>query len=414
MQILILTPDIHTRGGIARYTATLALALGDLIGPENVHVQPLLGRDGSDRSFTGCRVLSPVSARLSTAGKLRFAFRVLGMGLSEYNLVICTHIGLSPVAGLMRLFFRTPFWVTCHGREAWPRFAADVRWAAGQADLLLPVSRFTAEMISRVSGIPQSKMRVLYNAIPDDFAGRLIPANGNHGSEAALNKKEKNILSVGTIDKTNTYKGFDTVIKALPRVLEAIPNARYLVVGEGNDTGRLKGLARDTGVLDHVKFMGRISDADLAVCYRACDVFVMPSRTRPLKGGGWQGEGFGRVYVEASLAGKPVVGSTGGGAAEAVLHERTGLLVDPESVPDVAGALIRLLWNHEQAAIMGFEGREWALEHFTSGALRYRLAELLRGYGFSPHNELAESGDTRHAFPTRKREPQVMGGSGRS
>ena len=414
MQVLILTPDIHTRGGIARYTATLASALGDLIGSENVHVKPLLGREGADGNFSGCRVLSPVAARLSTAGKFRFAFRALGMGRRKYNLVICTHIGLSPVAGLMRVFFRTPFWVTCHGREAWPRFAADVRWAAGLADLLIPVSRFTADMISRVNGIPHSKMRVLYNAIPADFAERLITANGNQGSEVAVNKKDKNILSVGTIDKTNAYKGFDTVIKALPRVLEAVPNARYLVVGEGDDTGRLKGLARDTGVQDHVEFMGGISDADLAACYRACAVFVMPSRTTSLKGGGWQGEGFGRVYVEASLAGKPVVGSTGGGAAEAVLHERTGLLVDPESVSDVAGALVRLLWDHEQAAIMGFEGRNWALEHFTYGALKHRLAELLGGYEFAFHDEPEESRDTRHAYAARKREPQVMVGSGRS
>lgn len=411
MQVLILTPDIHTRGGIARYTATLASVLGDLIGPENVHVQPLLGREGAEGNFSGCRVLSPVAARLSTAGKFRFAFRALGKGRCKYSLAICTHIGLSPVAGLMRLFFRTPFWVTCHGREAWPRFPADVRWAAGQADLLLPVSRFTAEMVSRVSGVPQSKMRVLYNAIPDDFAGRLVSANGNHGSDDAANKKE--ILSVGTIDKTNAYKGFDTVIKALPRVLQAVPNARYLVVGEGDDTGRLMGLARDTGVQDRVEFRGGISDADLAACYRACDVFVLPSRTRSLKGGGWKGEGFGRVYVEASLAGKPVVGSTCGGAAEAVLHGKTGLLVDPESVPDVAGALVSLLCNHEQAAIMGVKGRNWALGHFTSGALKCRLAELLRSYGFSFHNDPAVSRNTRHVFPAPKREPQVIGGSGR-
>jgi len=96
--------------------------------------------------------------------------------------------------------------------------------------------------------------------------------------------------------------------------------------------------------------------------------------------GYWEGEGFGRVYVEAALAGKPVVGSTGGGAAEAVLHGRTGLLVDPTSVTEVADALIKLLRDPELAARMGREGRRWADDNFAVSALTRSLAGLLRPY----------------------------------
>jgi phosphatidyl-myo-inositol dimannoside synthase len=378
MRVLILTPDIYTRGGIARYTAALASALGDLIGPRNVHVQPLLG-DATRESVGKFQIFNPVTSRLSTASKFRFADRALGMGWRKYNLTVCTHIGLSPVAALMRLLFGTPFWVTCHGSESWPRFPADVRWALRRADLILPVSLFTAKTVSKANGIPQSRMRVLYNAIPDEFSRMLAPANGSNGSAMASNGKEKLILSVGMVSRENAYKGYDTVIKALPKVLKSVPKARYLIAGEGDDIQRLKGLACAAGVQDQVEFKGGIPDAGLAACYRACDVFVLPSRAKMNQQ--WEGEGFGRVYAEAALAGKPVVGSFAGGAAEAVLHEKTGFLVDPASVSEVADALTRLLRDPELAARMGREGRHWALANFSSVALGRQLAELLGGYG---------------------------------
>jgi phosphatidyl-myo-inositol dimannoside synthase len=383
MRVLILTPDIYTRGGIARYTATLAAALGELVGAQNVDVQPLLRLAGTEGNFSGYQVYDPVTTRLTLASKFRFAGRSLALGARKYGLTVCTHIGLSPVAAMIRTMYRTPFWVTCHGREAWPRFAWDVRWAIRRADLILPISRFTAETVSRVNGIPESRMRVLYNAIPDDFVERLTAGNGSQERAGDARGREKRILSVGTIYKANTYKGFDTVIEALPQVLQSVPNVRYVVAGRGDDLDRLSALARRMNVQDHVEFTGGIDDDELAAHYRECDLFVLPSRTVPDSGSGWQGEGFGRVYVEAALAAKPVVGSLGGGAVEAVLHEKTGLLVDPKSAPAVAEALLRLLQNPEEAAKMGQAGQQWALKHFTASALVENLARLLGPYAAS-------------------------------
>ncbi len=157
MRVLILTPDIDTRGGIARYTATLALALAELAGGGNVHVLPLLGVAGAGEKLPPCRVFNPVAGRLSAAAKFRFAWKALGLGRRRYDLVVATHLGISVVAGMMRALYGTPFWVVCHGREAWGRFPADVRWAVRRAELLLPVSRFTAERVAKVNGIPQEQ-----------------------------------------------------------------------------------------------------------------------------------------------------------------------------------------------------------------------------------------------------------------
>ncbi len=125
---------------------------------------------------------------------------------------------------------------------------------------------------------------------------------------------------------------------------------------------------------------GTVSDEELAQYYRSCDVFVLPSRA-VARNGNWEGEGFGRVYVEAALAAKPVVGSLGGGAAEAVLPEKTGLLVEPSSAEQTGSAIIQLLESPAAAIEMGHAGRKWAKENFTEDALRKSLRGLLRANG---------------------------------
>ena len=135
------------------------------------------------------------------------------------------------------------------------------------------------------------------------------------------------------------------------------------------------------GVADNVTFTGEVSDDELAELYRKCYAFVLPSRGQA-RVGVIGGEGFGRVYVEAALAGKPVIGSQSGGASEAVLQGKTGFVVNPDSTEEVAQALLTIVENPELAARMGSEGRTWALDTFSEEALSRSLKELLRPYGF--------------------------------
>ena len=120
---------------------------------------------------------------------------------------------------------------------------------------------------------------------------------------------------------------------------------------------------------DRVTFRGEVSDAELAALYRSCEVFVMPSGTQPANGSP-VGEGFGRVYVEAALAGKPVVGSCLGGVAEAVSHGKTGFLVGPGSVDEAARAVTTLLSDAELAASMGGGGAQLGAGEFHAGSSR--------------------------------------------
>jgi len=314
---------------------------------------------------------------LTAAAKVQFAMKALALGRNKYDLIVCSHLSLALVAAAIRFVCGTPFWVVCHGTEAWAPLPLLKQVALRRSNFLLPISRFTAEKLLEVQKIPRDRVSILRNAIPNDFEGLLTAPGGAGGSEASVFDRERILLSVGALARCHAYKGFDTVICALPVALERVPNLRYVIVGKGDDRPRLEKLTRELGVQSHVTFAGSVSDEQLAKYYRSCDLFVLPSKAT-VRNGSWEGEGFGRVYVEAALAGKPVVGSRTGGAAEAVLDGKTGFLVDPLSVDEVAHAVITLLGDAELAGSMGAAGRKWALENFTQEALSRALEPLLR------------------------------------
>jgi phosphatidylinositol alpha-1,6-mannosyltransferase len=184
------------------------------------------------------------------------------------------------------------------------------------------------------------------------------------------------LLTVGRIAKKERYKGHEVVLKAMPQVLRQVPDARYVVVGDGDDRPRLERLAHQLGIASSVAFVGQVSDNELIRHYATCDVFVMPSKTvldpkRP------KGEGFGIVYLEAMAHGKPVVGPNYGAPKEFLRHGENALLVDPNSPYEVAKAIVYLLTHPEEARRMGERGRQLVAKEFTMEAMVRRLKALL-------------------------------------
>jgi len=166
------------------------------------------------------------------------------------------------------------------------------------------------------------------------------------------------------------------VLRALPQVLKEIPNITYVIVGDGDDRPRLESLAQQLGVLDHVVFAGRVSNAELRAYYQNCEVFVMPAKT-VLDDRSPKGEGFGIVFLEAMAFGKPVIGPNYGAPTEFIRHGEHGLLVNPESPEEVAEALIQLLSSPDLARQMGEAARQWVLQEYSYSRFRERLAKIL-------------------------------------
>jgi glycosyltransferase involved in cell wall biosynthesis len=382
MKVLILATDVFSRGGIARYTSTLATSLSRMLGPENVDVLCFFDWGYSGELPNEFRVVGMVSShgRAGILSRLNFLLKAAGAGAKGYDLVIANHVALAPVAALMKLAFRTPYWVACHSVEVWWGTSRLRHAALKNADLILPVSQYTADVVQRMDGIRSSRVKVVYNSIPDSFASLLLSERPASPFITKLKHSGPLLLSVCSLVRGNEFKGVDTIILALPKILNTTRDLRYLVVGEGELRPSLERLAVEIGVAGNVTFLGEIPDRELAELYRLCDAFVLPSRGQQ-RVGVVGGEGFGRVYVEAALAGKPVIGSLSGGAAEAVLHGKTGFLVNPDSSDEVAEAVLSILEDPRLAARMGSAGREWALDTFSEDALSRSLKELLRPYG---------------------------------
>ncbi|GAA1547239.1 glycosyltransferase family 4 protein [Streptomyces albidochromogenes] len=173
-------------------------------------------------------------------------------------------------------------------------------------------------------------------------------------------------------------KGQDTLIRALPWIRRAVPDAMLLLVGDGPYFSVLRRLALAEGVLDSVVFAGGHPHHTLPSFYAAADAFAMPCRSRRR---GLEVEGLGIVYLEAAASGLPVLAGDSGGAPDAVRDGETGHVVDGHSVAATADRLTRLLRNLELAHEMGEKGRHWVQTEWTWDRSYATLAGLLHSAG---------------------------------
>ena len=174
---------------------------------------------------------------------------------------------------------------------------------------------------------------------------------------------------VVSVSRLVPRKGMDTLIRSAARLGRTEPDLVVAIAGSGRDRRRLEGLVASTGT--PVRFLGRVPEELLPGLYGAGDVFAMLCRSR---WGGLEQEGFGIVFLEAAAAGVPQVAGESGGAAEAVAHERTGLVMGrPNAVEQVARTLSDLLGDRERRAEMGREARRRAEAEFSYDVLARRL-----------------------------------------
>ena len=168
-------------------------------------------------------------------------------------------------------------------------------------------------------------------------------------------------------------KGMDVLIAAADRLAPSYPDLVVAIGGVGRELEALRRQAASS--LVSVSLLGRVSDDDRAALLGAADVFVMACRNRWL---GLEQEGFGIVFLEAAAAGVPQIAGDSGGAAEAVVHGETGLVVhDPEDPGRVAEALRTLLAEPKLRKRMGRAARARAQASYDFDVLASRLASTL-------------------------------------
>jgi glycosyltransferase involved in cell wall biosynthesis len=186
---------------------------------------------------------------------------------------------------------------------------------------------------------------------------------------------------VGTFAHLSIKKGYRELIQAAKFVLDCLPAVQFWCFGEGPLREELRITADELGINDRFKLLG--FRRDVPELMQAIDVMCLPSHREP----------FGLAYLEAALAGKPVIACDAGGAPEIIVHGETGLLIPPplppaSNVAPLADALFTLLDNRAQAAAMGRAGCDLTLERFGWATYLTRLSEF--------YERILDNAATRH------------------
>jgi phosphatidylinositol alpha-1,6-mannosyltransferase len=294
----------------------------------------------------------------------------------KIKMLMCTHVvPVGTVCYILKKLIGVPYMVSVHG--------LDISLCACSKRKRLMVKRILRNAEKVIANSNSTKDILLeHNFCPADNVLIVYPCpnvNFEPGRESFLEKlraderlKDKKIIL--TVARLIERKGQDRVIQSLPKILESVPNAVYLVVGRGAQYKYLQELTEMLKLQDKIMYYTDATDEELPGFYEICDVFAMP--VRKLENG--DVEGFGIVYLEANCYGKPVVAGRSGGAVEAVEDGVNGLLVDPQSINEIADAIVRLLKNPVLAHGLGEAGRLRVAEKFNWHEQAMKIVEILK------------------------------------
>ncbi len=199
-----------------------------------------------------------------------------------------------------------------------------------------------------------------------------VKVNDDHdkpdGAPAEIKAGRPNLF---TLSRIVERKGMDTTIRAVAALRDEFPDIQYHIAGTGPDSSRLHELIKELQLEDCVHLHGSVPDPKLY--FQTADIFCMPNRE--LANG--EREGFGIVFLEAGLYGVPSIAGRSGGAVDAVLHDETGLLVEPDNAEAMADAIRILTLDETYRKNLGQAARAYA-EQFTAERQVSKFMEIIQ------------------------------------
>ncbi len=268
-------------------------------------------------------------------------------------------VALAALALSLRTIVPAPVLVASRRVDFHLKTNAFSRWKYRQVRAFLCASDAIREMLVS-QGIPADCTVTVHEGIDLEHVAAAPPANVHE--TFWLPHKAPVIGNVGALVP---HKGQRYLIDAAAQVVREVPDARFVILGEGDLRPTLQRQIADLGLEKHVLLAGfRI---DVLSLLKGFDIFVMPSVT----------EGLGTSLLDAMACARPIVASRVGGIPEVVAHERTGLLVPPKDADLLAEALTRLLQDRALADRYAKAGYARVTERFT---VERMVEETLRVY----------------------------------
>ncbi len=372
------------KGGIQTYSAFFLQAIQNLYPDAEYDI--FIKHDKKPSSdFTSvaktrfhCAGTIPLSLR--TPG---FAAQLFGQGiLQNPDVIISTHLNFTQVAYQLKRLRGIPYWTIAHGVEAWNIDNPKLLNALHHADRILAVSRYTGDRLLKEQNLNPQKVSILPNTFDAD---KFLPApKPTYLLERHQLKPEQPIiLTVARLSASEQYKGYDQIIRAMPKIRSLIPDVHYIIVGKGDDKFRIEQLITELKLETCVTLAGFVPDTELADYYNLCNLFAMPSK----------GEGFGIVYLEALACGKPVLGGNQDGAIDALCHGKLGALVNPDDIDQIAENIILILQGtYPNSFIYQPQSlRQMVIDTFGFGQFQKGVAELGYDINFAPRRKVAKT-----------------------
>lgn len=215
---------------------------------------------------------------------------------------------------------------------------------------VIAVSQHTADHLIEVEKAPPDKVRTIHNGIDFDRV-RASSVEAPERVRAELRITDRKVILIAA--RMHPEKGYEVLLRAMPKVASRIENVTLLVAGTGALEPHYRMLSASLGLEGRVHFLGFRRDLpDLMV---ASDVVVLPSLA----------EAFGLVVAESLYLGVPVVTSSAGGLPEIVQDGVDGLLVPPGDADALAGALVQVLGNDDLRKRLAGAGRERIASRFS-------------------------------------------------
>jgi glycosyltransferase involved in cell wall biosynthesis len=197
--------------------------------------------------------------------------------------------------------------------------------------------------------------------VPDNTPATLRQEIGL-GAEAPL---------IGTVSILRIKKGYQTLLEAIPMVLERIPDAFFVFAGDGPQRENISNAIKKSGLSGKIFMLGLRHD--IPAILNSIDIFVLPTLQ----------EAHGGVFVEAMAMRKPVIGTDVGGVSEVIKNGINGCLIGPGNAKALAEAMIQMLGDKEGMAAMGAAGRTMVEQQFSTEKMCERMyalyTELLDG-----------------------------------
>ena len=366
-KILMLCQAPPGRGGVGILAYLLARSLA-MLGHQVLFVCPPF--EGLSSEDYNIRII-PVLRR----GLVTNFFVVLRLLLMESPDVIHAHrvfpVGLWAIVGKI---FGIPIVVTSHGGD----IQKDEEIGYG-ARLSKPVALLTWLVLKLIdkhvlvsksmiadaveAGSDLRKIRVIYNGIDP----KIVPfaMQTDILQRYGISNDDFVILYLGRL---HPKKRPEDLIKAFPRVLEEIPNAKLIFAGKGEEESRLRKMSVNCGLKGKVIFLGFVTEDEKWRLFRRCDVFVLPSIV----------EGCPLSVLEAMACGKPVVVTRIRPFLEIVKNGETGILVPPRSPERLADALINLARDPRRRRRMGERAKREVECRFAIDKVARRYLDVYR------------------------------------